>query len=150
MNIITRNKTKADCGIVAAYNASSWCNMGISYDDIVPVAEVVGYDKEKGITPRDFDELVRALDMPARMLQKTNPFEIQKIVRTGQAVIVLYVEKGKKFGHAITIFPQRDHIKIINGDKNKWTTWNDFAAEIHAGIISLNAWVLPFRERQIA
>lgn len=130
MNMIKNNKFEKDCGIVAAYNAASWCNFNKSYSEIETVAKSCGYSPDAGIYFFQFDKLVKKLGLPAKRLLPKSRQQIESKLHAGKFFIFLYTPIGTKSGHAMTAY--NDHngrIRLINSEGNR-KTWLDFVLDL--------------------
>lgn len=146
MKIIKNNRKKGDCGVVAAFNAASWCNVYKSYKEIEKIAKSCGYNPDGGIYSFQFANLMKKLSIPAKKIHPRSMKEIESKLYLGKLFVFLYTPTGLRCGHAVTIFT--DHkgiIRIINPDDER-ITWNELASDIHAnGMMSFNVYEVPCR-----
>lgn len=147
MKIIRKNKKRGDCGVVAAFNAASWCNAYRPYTEVEKLAKSCGYHPDKGIWHFQFANLVKKLGIPAKKVRPKSLEELQTSIYLGKFFVFLYTPTGQHTGHAITVF--LDHtarIRIINPDEER-VTWGDFASDVHAnGMRNLTIYEIPRRD----
>jgi hypothetical protein len=135
MKMIARNRKKADCGVVAAFNAASWCKKNKTYDQIHELALKCGYVPGRGIQDFQFRRLLNKLHVNFKRVRNFNLEEIQSSLYLGKCLVVSYFPTYWPNGHLVTIFMDKSgKIKIVNSD-NERMTWNDFAAEVSAGVM---------------
>lgn len=133
MKIITKNRHKADCGVVAAFNAASWCRKYKTYDHIHELALNLGYCMVRGIKDHQFRRLLNKLCVPFKRIRQINLDEIQSRLYLGKCMVVTYYPVGWPHGHLVTIYMNRKgQIRVINPDEQRMT-WNDFASQALAG-----------------
>lgn len=146
MKIIRNNKTSKDCGVVAAYNAASWCNKNRPYKDIEKIARSCGYSPKNGIYAFQFSNLMKKLNIPAKKIKMKNIKEIESNLYTGLFFVFLYTPINSFSGHAISAFMGQDgHIKLVNPDEKR-VTWNDFAADVYSnGMRNISIYEIPNR-----
>lgn len=144
MHLIKENLNKKDCGIVATYNAMSWCGQRPDYDSIRSRAILdFGYSDDSGITFDDFEKMLLELEVPIVEIENKNLFNIQGEIYLGRAIVLGYKLKGHDLGHISIVFYGAWGIRIINKD-GLHDSWDDLAAELNAGGASeLYVWKLP-------
>lgn len=146
MKLIKKNKTSSDCGVVAAFNAASWCNKYRPYQEVEKIARSCGYSKKNGIYPFQFQYLLKKLDVPVKKVKLKSLEELESRIYLGKFYCLLYTPVGYDVGHVVSVF--MDHkgaIRVINAVE--WLTWDDLAAEINAnGMRNFNVYELPHRE----
>lgn len=148
MNILTNNKKKRDCGVVAAYNAASWCNATRPYEEVEKLARSCGYNPEKGIYFFQFSNLVKKLGVPAKKIRPRNLDEILDKLYKGKFFVFMYTPTGMDVGHAISAFV--DHtgkVRLINPEPgNSRTTWSSFVLDMcQNGARNFAAYEIPRR-----
>lgn len=146
MKIIAKNKKKADCGVVAAFNAASWCKKYQPYEKIEKVARGCGYNPFKGIWDFQFCSLLQKLQVPYRKINNINLDDLQSKLYLGKCFLISYRPTEWAVGHLVTVYMDKSgHIKVINPDVERMT-WNEFAADTFAGgMLEINAYELPGR-----
>ena len=147
MRLIKKNRRAKDCGVVAAFNAASWCNLYRSYSEIEKQAKGCGYNRKKGIYSFQFAALMKKLSVPAKKTKPKSVREIESKLYLGKFFVLLYRPTGYSIGHAIVAFmDHKGHIRVINPD-SKRLTWNDLAADIHAnGMKEFHVYEIPDRQ----
>jgi hypothetical protein len=132
MKVMRKNRTKSDCGLIATFNAASWCKRNIPYNRIKTVAsDWFGYGEGRGMLLPELPNLLKKLRIPFSEVKK-NPLEIQEEIYSGKAFVIGYKQTGEDFGHAILVLRDK-HGKIATLNAEEGFTWNHFAAEIEAG-----------------
>jgi hypothetical protein len=149
MKIVKKNRKSGDCGVVAAFNASSWCNMDRPYKEVDRIARSCGYHPRKGIRDFQFVNLANKLGLPYRRVRQMKLDEIESGLYLGKCFVLLYFPRqyptGHVTGHVITVYMSNDRIKIINPDDVR-ITWSEFASDYYAkGMRELIAYELPAR-----
>lgn len=148
MKMIHWNKTETDCGVVAAFNASAWCNIKTTYKKVEKVARSCGYS-EKGIYFFQFDYLVKKLNIPAKKVALKGVKDLEKRLYRGKFFIFLYTPtEVKGSGHAITAFVDHTgNIRIVNPEPGgKRFTWRRFVTDLNEnGVKNFAAWEVPQR-----
>ena len=146
MKILTKNKTKYDCGLIAIFNALAWCKIPKTYKQIEKIAKTCGYSPDKGIYNFQLNNLIQKLNIPAKQVKPKSLEEIQESLYLGRFFIFLYRPTGDDGGHAITSFVDHNgKIKLINSDQERMT-WNEFASDIHAnGMKAFHVYEIPYR-----
>lgn len=143
--MISKNKKAFDCGVVAAYNVSTWLDMGKTYKEVEAVAKSCGYGK-KGIYLFQFHNLLKKLKIPAKKVRPRSPGELEKKIDDGKLFIFLYTPSSKKMGHVIVAF--MDHlgsIRIVNPDSVR-NTWRKFMFDIKQnGVKDFDVFEVPKR-----
>lgn len=146
MKLITKNKKKFDCGVVAVYNAASWCNLSFFYEDVEKIAKSCGYSS-KGIYPFQFANLVKKLKLPAKKVALKNLEEVEEKLRLGRFFIFLYTPTGFDTGHIISLFMNHEgSIEIVNPERGR-ITWEDLISDIFSnGMKNFLAYEIPNRK----
>ena len=147
MKVIRKNLDLKDCGIVAAFNAASWCKNPHPYLVIRSMAKLsCKYKKSVGITNTNLDKLLNLMKLPVKKLEGKNMEEIESSIMLGKAVILTYKQTRSQEGHAVMVFlDKHGKIKILNPEL-ELNGWNSLAAEIHAGAMDwVIGWELPHR-----
>lgn len=146
MKIIKKNKLKTDCGVVAAYNAASWCNSCRSYSEVERLAKSCGYNPNKGIFFFQFANLMKKMGLPAKRIKPKSRKEVESRLHSGKFLIFLYTPTGHANGHAITAFVNhRGKIVIVNPE-GKRSTWFAFASDLSRnGVRNFIAYEIPQR-----
>jgi hypothetical protein len=146
MKLIKKNRRAKDCGVVAAFNAASWCNKYQPYSAIEKQAASCGYNRSKGIYNFQFSKLLKKLDLPAKKVWLKSVKHLESNIYLGKFYALLYRPAGYDLGHVIVTF--LDHkgiIRVINPDSQR-LTWDDLAAEIHAnGMCEFHVYEIPGR-----
>lgn len=147
MKLIRKNRKKKDCGVVAAFNAASWCNVYRPYNEIEKAAKSCGYNPTKGIWSFQFAKLLKKLDVPVKKIKPKSIEDIESKIYLGKFYCLLYRPTGYDIGHAIVVFlDHRGNIRVINPDRVR-ITWNDLAAEIYAnGMKEFHVYEIPHRK----
>ncbi len=125
MKIIRKNKSYVDCGIVAAHNVASWCNLPKSYREVEKLAKSCGYNEERGIYLFQFANLIKKMGVPAKRVWPRSLGQLESKLNSGKLFILLYTPAGEGIGHVVTAF--LDHngdITLINpeADRRSWYT----------------------------
>jgi hypothetical protein len=148
MKMILANKTKVDCGVVAAFNASAWCNIKTTYRKVEKLARSCGYGKS-GIYDFQFANLINKLNIPAKRIDPKSRENLEKKLYSGKFFIFFYTLpqiKSATSGHIVTAF--LDHtgeIKIVNSDGYRRTWWR-FVTDLNEnGVKNFIAWEIPRR-----
>lgn len=146
MKIITKNRKEADCGVVAAFNAASWCKKSKTYEHVEELALKCGYIPGTGIQNFQLRRLLNKLHVNFKRIRDINLEEVQSQVYLGKCILVSYFPKGWPHGHVVTIYMNKDgNIRVVNSDRERMT-WNDFAAEVFAGVMGrFDVYELPTR-----
>lgn len=146
MKLIKKNKRAKDCGVVAAFNAASWCHLYRPYRDIEKVAMSCGYSRKKGIYLFQFAALLNRLEIPAKRIRPKSVESLESRIYIGRFIVVLYTPNGYDLGHVIVAFlDHRGNIRVINPDSER-TTWGDLAADINAnGMKEFHVYEVPNR-----
>lgn len=146
MKLIKKNTHKKDCGVVAAFNAASWCGVYRPYGEIEKAAKSCGYNPSKGIYHFQFAQLLRVLDIPAKKAKPKSREALESKIHLGKFYVLFYQLTGDSLGHIISAFT--DHtgsIKIVNPAKYL-RTWNDLMTEIDTnGVKELHVYEMPAR-----
>ncbi len=141
------NKTKTDCGIVAAYNASAWCNKKISYEEVESTARSCGYSSV-GIYGFQFINLIKKLGLPDKRVTLKSVTNVEKQLHKGKFFIFYYTPSAvvNASGHIITAFVDHTgNIRIVNPDPLR-TTWRSFVNDLtQNGVKNFAAWEIPQR-----
>lgn len=149
MKIIRNNKKKGDCGVVAAYNAASWCNISKPYEEVEKIARSCGYNPERGIYFFQFSNLVKKLGLPAKKIRPKNLDEILDKLYRGKFFVFLYTPVGYHTGHAISAFvDHKGRITLVNPEpgKNPRATWSSFVVDmLENGAKNFAAYEIPRR-----
>lgn len=146
--MILANRNKVDCGVVAAFNASAWCNINLTYDKVEKIAKSCGYSKN-GIYDFQFANLISRLNIPAKRIPPKSIENLEKQLYRGKFFIFFYTPSQIKpgaSGHIVTAFV--DHtgeIRILNPDGVR-RTWRMFVNDLNEnGVKNFVAWEIPRR-----
>ena len=147
IKLLYKNQKKLDCGIVAVFNASQWCNIAQPYETIEKLAKSCGYNPKKGIFFFQFANLIKKLKLPAKRVKSKSIKEIESKLDSGKFFIFLYTSAESDTGHAIVTFTDhRGRIIIINPQKNGPKTWIGFAYKlVTEGAKNFIAYEIPRR-----
>ena len=147
MKIIAKNKTKFDCGIVAAHNAASWCNVHKKYSEIEKIAKSCGYNPNKGMYPFQFDNLLKKLKVPVKKIKLKSLRQLKNKLYLGKLFIFLYKPNKESNGHIIAVFlNHHGKIQIVNPDIER-LTWIDFIEDIsNNGMVEFISYEIPQRK----
>lgn len=148
MKMILANRNKVDCGVVAAFNASTWCNIKLTYDKVEKIAKSCGYSKN-GIYDFQFANLINRLGIPAKRIVPKSRENLEKQLYKGKFFIFFYtssqVEPGAS-GHIVSAFV--DHtgeIRIVNPEGYR-RTWLRLVTDLNEnGVKNFVAWEIPRR-----
>jgi Peptidase C39 family len=145
MKLIKKNKGASDCGVVAAFNAASWCNVYRTYADVEKLARSCGYGKS-GIYPFQFSYLLKKLGIPVKKVKPKSLDQLESNIYTGKFYCILYTPAGFSNGHVVSVFmDHKGNIRVIN--PVKWLTWNELAAEMNAhGMVNIHLYEVPHRQ----
>ena len=145
MIFIRRNRSKVDCGVVAAYNATSWRRTGLTYEEVEAHARACGYSRTKGIHRFQFHRLIHKLNLSAKKVARaTSEDTLEELLFAGYLLVFLYQPAGMNWGHAISAFVDQDgEIRLINPDGER-PTWEDFAEELStSGVKHFEVYAIP-------
>lgn len=132
---------------MAAYNAASWCNLKLSYEQVEKYARACGYSYRGGIYFFQFANLVKKLGIPAKKVKPKSIDDIESRLYLGKFFIFLYTAVGAPNGHAIVAFTDHEgNIMLINPDQER-ITWGDFASDVYSnGMKNFIVYEIPCRE----
>jgi hypothetical protein len=130
MRIITKNKNKRDCGIVAAFNAAVWLNSPKPYKYVEKLAKSCGYNPERGIYDFQFSHLLKKLDIPAKKIKPKSMDSLAKKVYVGKCLVLLYTQTGVSTGHAVTVFMDHKGMIRIFNPLGELKNWGQIATDI--------------------
>jgi hypothetical protein len=147
MRLIKKNRKKKDCGVVAAFNVSSWCDLYKPYTQIEKAAKSCGYNPDKGIYFFQFASLMKKLGIPSKRLKSATVHDIESGLYLGKFFVLLYRPNGYDLGHVIVTFlDHHGHIRVINPD-SKRVTWGDLASDVYAkGMKDFHVYEIPNRK----
>lgn len=130
MRIILKNKTKRDCGVVAAFNAALWCNTPLPYKQVERLARSCGYSPKRGIYEFQFSHLMKKLALPVKKIKPKSIESLRKKAYVGKCFVFLYTQTGKQTGHVVTVFMDHKGIVRIFNPAGGLRNLSQFAADI--------------------
>lgn len=120
MKLIKKNKKSKDCGVVAAFNAASWCNLYKSYREVEKLAMACGYNENGGMYSFQFANLIKMLGLPAKKTGIKTIETLEKNLRNGKLYIIFYIFAESDEGHIVAVFADHEgRIRLINPEKEE-------------------------------
>jgi hypothetical protein len=147
VRLIKKNRRSKDCGVVAAFNAASWCNVYKPYREIEKFARGCGYNRKRGIYNFQFASLMKKLNVPAKKVKPRSIEQIESKLYLGKFFVLLYRPTGDIIGHAIVAFSDhKGHIRVINPDSQR-ITWGDLVSDVRTnGMKEFHVYEIPRRQ----
>lgn len=150
MKLLGNNKTKTDCGVVAALNATRWYGIRCTYSKVLNLALASGYSPKKGIYFFQFSNLLKRMGVPAkRIYPKSSKAMAGRILR-GNMLIVFYIPTGFDVGHVMScILDHEGDIRVINPEGGERRTWIQLMRDIKAnGMREFRIYeISPYKQR---
>jgi len=145
VKLIRKNKKENDCGIVAAYNVASWCNIYKSYSEVERIAKSCGYNSERGIFFFQFAHLMKKLNIPIKKVNVSSIEDMKEKFYAGKLLAFLYTSVGFNVGHAMIGFLGHNaKIQMVNSLSSY--NWIDFSEEIEeCGMKNFIVYEIPAR-----
>lgn len=146
MKLIKKNRTSSDCGIVAAFNAASWCNVGKSYNYIVKTAASCGYSSNKGIWPFQFVSLTKKLKIPAKKIKPKNFKDLKNKLYDGKLLIIFCRRTEEMSGHIVSLFMDHEGSIVLVNPNKRMKSWVSLVRDISInGIKEFHIYEIPRR-----
>lgn len=134
MKLLTKNKTKTDCGVIAAVNAAKWSGLNCTYGKVRKLALASGYSAEKGIYFFQFSNLLKKIGVPIKRIRPRSPKAMATKLRRGKMLVVFYSMPGPCSGHVLScVLDHEGKIQLINpepGKRHVRRTWMRFIRNI--------------------
>jgi hypothetical protein len=131
VNLIQKNRSKKDCGVVAMYNAAIISGLRKRYSTIEKIAISCGYDPKVGIYRAQLRRIMNKLELNWRWIEPVSTSDMEERLSTGKIFVIAYNPDGLKSGHVIVLLMAPDHtIRIINPGKKYAKTWTKFKRNI--------------------
>ena len=152
MKLIKFNKTKTDCGVVAALNAAQWSGLRCTYDKAMKLALASGYSPEHGVYAFQFSNLLMKLNVPFRKISPKSPECMLKRLKNGSMLAVLYVPTTHNVGHALScLVDYEGKAFIVNPERKRSSgrrTWITLMRDIKTnGMKEFHVYEIPRKQR---
>lgn len=150
MKLLRANKTKTDCGIVAAYNAAQWFGIKCTYGKVLALAVSTGYNPKVGLYLPQFRKMLRILGVPVKKIRPKSPDAMVKKINQLNMLAVLYVPTGCTVGHALScVLDCKGDPLIVNPEPGKYgdrRTWANFIVDAEVnGMKEFHVYEIPYR-----
>jgi hypothetical protein len=124
MKLARNNRTKTDCGVIAALNAARWSGLKYSYKRVFDTAVSAGYSPEKGIYFFQFSNLLKKIGVKAKRIRPKSSNEMVDRVDAGKMLVIFYIPTGFDVGHVMScVLDHNGDVKVINPEPNSRRTW---------------------------
>ena len=153
MKLIKFNKTKTDCGVVAAFNAGQWSGIRCTYARTMRLALASGYSPEGGMYAFQFSNLMMKLNVPFKKISPKSPEDLYKKLKKGSMLAIFYLPTGKDTGHVLScLVDYEGKAFIVNPERRRSSgrrTWITLMRDIEAnGMKEFHVYEIP-RKRPI-
>lgn len=140
MELIPKNKSKADCAIVAAYNALILSGGQTSYEHVLNQARAwCGFRPTVGLKRGNMTKLLKCLNVPFAKFRNGTPFErILHAMFEGHTMLFCYNDVERGIGHSIVVAP---NFKLINPGPG-YKTWAALFQGICNRKVKFEAWIV--------